>query len=186
MLGRWFALFDTPVGPCGIAWGTRGIIGVQLPEKPPAALRSRLRPRYPDATEAPAPGEISVAIEKLLALLRGERVDLGHLDLDLADVAPFDVAVYAVARVIPPGATVTYGEIAAKVGRPGAAREVGQALGRNPFPLIVPCHRVVAAGGKLGGFSARGGAAMKRRLLAIEHARAGRGPDLFDHAAPTG
>ena len=87
--------------------------------------------------------------------------------------------VYEVARTIPPGATLTYGEIAARLELPGAARDVGQALGRNPFPLVVPCHRVVAAGGRLGGFSARGGAATKRRLLAIEGAIA---PDLFEIA----
>ena len=105
-----------------------------------------------------------------MALLRGEPRDLGAIDLDMSGIPEFPRRVYAVARAIPPGQTVTYGDVAARLGEPGAARAVGQALGRNPFAIIVPCHRVVAAGGRLGGFSANGGAATKRRILAIEGA----------------
>jgi methylated-DNA-[protein]-cysteine S-methyltransferase len=118
------------------------------------------------------------------ALLRGEPRSLMDIELDLEDVPPFECDVYRIARTIPPGATLTYGEVARRLGKPDAAREVGVALGRNPFPLIVPCHRVIAAGGKLGGFSAHGGRTTKRRLLAIEGARADPGPDLFDRRNP--
>lgn len=116
------------------------------------------------------------AIDRVTALLRGERVDLRTLSLDMSDVAEFERDVYVAAREIPPGATLTYGEIARRIGRPTAARDVGVALGRNPFPIIVPCHRVVAANGKTGGFSAVGGVKTKLKLLAIE---GGAGP-LFD------
>ena len=108
--------------------------------------------------------------KRITALLRGEPCDLGSIDLDMSDVPEFHCRVYAVARTIPPGRTLTYGDVAARLGEPGAARAVGQALGRNPFAIIVPCHRVVAAGGRLGGFSAGGGAVTKRRILAIEGA----------------
>ena len=106
----------------------------------------------------------------MTALLGGERVDLADVALDMADVAPFHQRVYEQTRAIPAGATSTYGEIAARIGDPGNARAVGEALGRNPFPIIVPCHRVLAASGKLGGFSAFGGAMTKRRMLIIEGA----------------
>jgi len=114
------------------------------------------------------------AIDGVVALLRGEPSALERIVLDMDGVPAFEQSVYEVARTIPPGATLSYGEIAARLGAPGAARDVGQALGRNPFAIVVPCHRVVAAGGKLGGFSARGGATTKRRLLSVERAR-GRG-----------
>jgi methylated-DNA-[protein]-cysteine S-methyltransferase len=117
------------------------------------------------------------AIDAMTALLRGEAVDLRDVPLDLGAVPDFARRVYAVAQAIPPGSTRTYGEVAAQVGEPGAARAVGRAMGQNPVPIVVPCHRVVAAGGALGGFSARGGASTKRRMLAIEGALA---PTLFE------
>ena len=163
-----FTLFDTAIGRCGIAWGPRGIVALQLPEATPAATRARLHRRCPEAVEAEPPETVRDAIAAIAALLRGEPCDLGSIDLDMGDVPEFHRRVYAVARTIPPGRTLTYGEVAARLGEPGAARAVGQALGRNPFAIIVPCHRVVAAGGRLGGFSAGGGAATKRRILAIE------------------
>ena len=179
MLSIHSATFDTAIGRCGIAWGGKGVVGVQLPEGSEAATRARLRRRFPGADEAVPPADVTRAIEGIQALLRGEAADLGGVALDLDGVPASARRVYEVARTIPPGATLTYGEIAARLELPGAARDVGQALGRNPFPLVVPCHRVVAAGGRLGGFSARGGAATKRRLLAIEGAIA---PDLFEIA----
>lgn len=118
------------------------------------------------------PPTARAAIDGIAALLRGEARDLASVALDLDGLPGFDRRVYELARSIPPGQTLSYGEIAARLGAPAAAREVGQALGRNPFPIIVPCHRVTAAGGRLGGFSAAGGAATKRRLLAIEEAHA--------------
>ena len=117
-----------------------------------------------------------------MALLQGEASDLTSVELDMARVPPFDRRVYEVARTIPPGSTLTYGEIATRLGERRLAREVGQALGQNPFAIVVPCHRVVAAGGKVGGFSARGGIRTKLRMLAIEGAPAAGLLPLFDEA----
>ena len=175
-----FALFDTDIGPCGIAWRARGITGVQLPEASEARTRARLLRRYPHAREAPPPADVRRVIDGIVALLRGEASDLSAAALDMDGVAEFDRRVYELARGIAPGATLSYGEIAARLGERGLARDVGQALGRNPFPLIVPCHRVLAAGGKAGGFSANGGVTTKLRLLTIERARTSDAPTLFD------
>ena len=166
-----FALFDTPIGRCAIAWGERGVVGVQLPEASEARTLARMRRRFPDTPEAPPPAAVERAIEAIVALLQGEAIDLSAITLDMEHVPPFERRVYEVARTIPPGATLAYGDIAARLGAPGEAREVGQALGQNPFPIVVPCHRVLAAGGKVGGFSANGGIATKLRLLTIEGAR---------------
>jgi methylated-DNA-[protein]-cysteine S-methyltransferase len=179
MTAHGFALIDTPVGRCGIAWSERGIAGVQLPEGTEAATRARMLRRHGNVSEVPPPQEIRRAIEGIIALLSGEAVELSETFIDMDGVPPFDRQVYEVARTIRPGATLTYGEVAARVGEPGLARDVGQALARNPFPIVVPCHRVLAAGGKLGGFSARGGAATKRRLLAIEAVHAEGPPRLL-------
>jgi methylated-DNA-[protein]-cysteine S-methyltransferase len=175
-----FALFDTDIGPCGIAWGPRGVTGVQLPEASEARTRARLVRRYPHAREAPPPADVRPVIDGIVALLRGEASDLSAAALDMDEVPEFDRRVYEAARSIAPGATLSYGEIAARLGERGLARDVGQALGRNPFPLIVPCHRVLAAGGKAGGFSANGGVTTKLRLLTIERARTSDAPTLFD------
>lgn len=165
-----FALFDTAVGACAIAWSARGIAGSQLPERSAAATRARMRRRFPGAPEAEPPAAVRPAVDAITALLRGEPADLSTLPLDWAGVSDFDRRVYEVARTVPPGGTIAYGEIARRMGEPGAARGVGQALGRNPFAPIVPCHRVLAAGGRPGGFSASGGTLTKFRLLAIEGA----------------
>jgi methylated-DNA-[protein]-cysteine S-methyltransferase len=165
-----FALFDTAIGRCGVAWTDDGIAAVQLPEASDDAARARLRRRRPLAVEAAPSDDVRRAIDGMTALLRGERVDLSDVALDMDDVAPFHQRVFAIARTIPAGATLTYGEIAARLGDQIGPRAVGEALGRNPFPIVVPCHRVLAASGKLGGFSAHGGAATKRRMLIIEGA----------------
>jgi len=170
MMARSFALFDTAIGRCGVAWGERGVAGVQLPEAGERETRARMLQRFPAAGEAPPPPEVQRVIDRIVALLRGEASDLSTIALDMERVPSFHRRVYEAARAIPPGMTLSYGDIAARVGAPGAARAVGQALGRNPFPIIVPCHRVLAAGGKIGGFSAQGGVATKRRMLAIEGA----------------
>jgi methylated-DNA-[protein]-cysteine S-methyltransferase len=175
-----FAIFETPIGACGIAWGPRGITGLQLPETTAQGTRTRLRRRWAGAIETPPPAGVQRAIDRVLALLAGEAVDLGDIPLDLEAAPDFHRKVYEVARTIPPGQTMTYGEIAKKLGAPHESREVGQALGRNPVAIIVPCHRVLGADGKMGGFSANGGVATKRRILEIEGAAAvGAGP-LFD------
>jgi methylated-DNA-[protein]-cysteine S-methyltransferase len=163
------ALFDTAIGRCGIAWAERGIVGVQLPE-PAGAERARLLRRFPDAVETTPPADVQQAVRGITALLRGEAAALESVALDMSAVAEFDRCVLEATRRIPRGTTRTYGEIAAEVGDPGASRAVGQALGRNPFPVIVPCHRVLAAAGRPGGFSAHGGVATKLRMLAIEGA----------------
>jgi methylated-DNA-[protein]-cysteine S-methyltransferase len=175
-----FTLFDTEIGPCGIAWGDRGVIAVQLPEGDEAKTRARLLRRCPHAREAAPPAAVQAAIEGIISLLRGEGRDLSAIALDMDGLPSFDRRVYEVARTIVPGATLSYGEISTRLGARDLAREVGQALGRNPFPIIVPCHRVLAAGGKAGGFSANGGIATKLRLLTIERARTSATPTLFD------
>ena len=176
-----FCLFDTAIGACAVAWSERGLKGVQLPEADATMARARMARRFPDAVEAAPPAEVREAIAAVTALVGGVARDLGSISLDMGDVDAFPRGVYAVARSIPPGQTLTYGEIATRLGDPNAARAVGEALGRNPFPIVVPCHRVLAAGGKLGGFSANGGVVTKLRLLEIEGAQIGDdSPGLFD------
>ena len=165
------ALFETALGRCGIAWNDRGVTGVQLPEATDDATIARLRRRHPRARESTPSAEARIAIDGMTALLRGERVSLGDVALDMEDVVEFHRRVFELARTIPAGRTSTYGELAARLGDPGSARAVGEALGRNPFPIVVPCHRVLAAEGKTGGFSAPGGAATKLKMLAIEGER---------------
>lgn len=165
-----FTLFDTAIGRCAIAWGDGGIVGIQLPEPQPAATRARMLRRFPGAAPGAPPADVQRVIDDIVALLRGDPRGFATARLDLRDVPEFDRAVYTAARTIAPGETITYGELAARIGDPDAARAVGQSLGRNPFPIVIPCHRVLAAGGKAGGFSASGGAATKLRLLAIEGA----------------
>jgi methylated-DNA-[protein]-cysteine S-methyltransferase len=180
MTAQGFALFDTNIGRCGIAWSARGIAGVQLPEASEAKTRARLMRRHPHAREAPPPADVYRAIDAITSLLRGEACDLSAVALDMDDIPEFNRGVYEAARSIAAGATLSYGELAARVGERGLAREVGQALGRNPFPIIVPCHRILATGGRAGGFSANGGVTTKLRLLTIERARASDAPTLFD------
>ena len=177
-----FALFDTPIGHCGIAWGERGLTGVFLPEDNEALTRARMARRFPDCVALAPPPQVQKAIRDLVALLRGEPnepKDLSDIELDMEGVPPFNRRVYELARGIQPGTTLTYGEIATRLGDPGLARAVGQALGHNPFAPVVPCHRVLAAGGRSGGFSANGGVVTKLRMLQIEHTRFN-GPGLFD------
>jgi methylated-DNA-[protein]-cysteine S-methyltransferase len=175
-----FTIFDTPIGCCGIAWGGRGIVGVQLPERNERATRARVTERFDAARETSPPPEVQRAIDAIGGLLRGEASTLDTIDLDMERVSPFHRRVYELARTIPPGTTLSYGDIAKRLGVPGSARAVGQALGRNPFPIVVPCHRVLAAGGKVGGFSATGGVTTKLRMLSIEGAAAAAQGALFD------
>jgi methylated-DNA-[protein]-cysteine S-methyltransferase len=168
---RGFALFETAIGTCGVAWSDAGIAAIQLPERDHHAVRGRLAKRRGDAREAVPPPDVRQAIAAMVSLLAGEPADLSFVTLDMEGVPDFHRRVYEVARTIPPGATLSYGEIAARLGDPGSARAVGQALGRNPFPIVVPCHRVLAAGGRTGGFSAPGGTRTKLTLLAIEGAQ---------------
>lgn len=177
---RGFALFDTAIGPCAVAWGTRGIVAIALPEGDAEAIRRRLVHRYPETPETLPPPGVGLAVSDIAELLSGVPNDLSRIALDMGHLPEFDRTVYAIARTIEPGATATYGEIASRMNAPGAARAVGAALGRNPFPIVVPCHRVLAANGRPGGFSARGGVALKLRLLNIERAKTAATPSLFD------
>lgn len=174
-----FAIFDTAIGPCGIVWNARGLTGVQLPKKDEAATRSRVQQRYPSAVEAAPSPSVQDAIDGIVALLRGEPRDLAGIAIDNSRTPDFNAKVYAITRRVPPGKTITYGEIAVQLGDKLLAQDVGVALGENPCPLVMPCHRVVAANGKPGGFSAAGGVVTKLKLLSIEGAQPG-GPTLFD------
>jgi methylated-DNA-[protein]-cysteine S-methyltransferase len=172
-----YHVFETAIGWAGIAWcdpvsGNGGLIGSHLPERDPGIVRRTFFRKFPDAQETPLPAEYEQLVEGVRALMRGEKADLSSAQLDLARVPEFNARVYEIARQIPAGETLTYGEIAVKLGDRLLARDVGVALGQNPWPIVVPCHRVTAAGGKLGGFSARGGASTKLKLLQIEGAAA--------------
>jgi methylated-DNA-[protein]-cysteine S-methyltransferase len=167
-MSTYFTVFDTALGACAIAWNKVGIIGANLPEATAAATRQRMQARFPQAQEKPAAARVKAAINKITQLLQGKAVDLSKVSLDMSGVPAFHQQVYTVVRALPVGSTLSYGEVAARLGKPGASRAVGQAMGRNPFPIIVPCHRVLAANGKLGGFSANGGVDTKQRMLQIE------------------
>lgn len=163
-----FALFPSPIGRCALVWGDGGVRGLALPERDEASILRRLRTQF-DAPESATPTEgVAQVIQRVQALLGGQADDLLSVELDYATVPPFHQRVYVEARRVAFGTTVTYGELAKRLLAPGAARAVGQALGKNPFAIIVPCHRIVAASGKLGGFTAHGGATTKQRLLEIE------------------
>lgn len=173
------ALMDTAVGRCAIAWGPRGVKAFQLPEATDDRTVARLQRHTGGLAVAAPPAAVRQAIDDITALLEGQPRDLRDIALDFDGIAPFHRRVYQAARDIPPGQTRTYGEVAEQIGEPGAARAVGQALGLNPFAIIVPCHRVLAAGGRSGGFSANGGVSTKLRILLIEQAQIGDQPGLF-------
>jgi len=177
---RSFALFATALGTCAIAWNEIGVTAVWLPEDNAEALRRKVARRCAGARPIEPSGAIADAVAAITRLLAGERVDLTGVVIDSAGIDDFDRRVYAVTRTIAAGRVLTYGEVAARVGADATARAVGQSLGRNAMPIVVPCHRVVATGGGLGGFSAPGGTATKRRMLAIEDAHPSGPPDLFD------
>src|SRR5436305_1318993 len=138
-IGVGFATFDAALGRCAVAWSAAGIVGVWLPEASPEVLVRRVRHRHPDATHSPPPAEVAAAIAAMTRLLAGEEVDLRDVVLDLSGVTAVHQRIYAVARALPPGVTRTYGEIAREVGLPGGAQVVGQAMGANPCPIVIPC-----------------------------------------------
>ncbi|WP_024506028.1 methylated-DNA--[protein]-cysteine S-methyltransferase [Bradyrhizobium sp. ARR65] len=180
MPNQHFALFDTAIGVCGIEWGPRGINGVQLPMGDVEKTKTRIRQRHGEISEAEPTEEVRHAIDEIVELLSGKPNDLADIALDLEDVPAFNRSVYEIARQIPPGKIMTYGDIAKRLGGVELSRDVGQALGHNPCPIVVPCHRVLAAGNKPGGFSANGGVATKLKMLAIEGAIVNHTPSLFD------
>ncbi|HMG46141.1 MAG TPA: methylated-DNA--[protein]-cysteine S-methyltransferase [Allosphingosinicella sp.] len=178
-----YALFETAIGLCAIVWSARGIVGTQLPESGRGAAVRGLQRRFPDAHSGRPTPAIAAAMARIEAALAGAKDDFAGLALDWRTVSAFDRAVYQEARAIPAGETITYGTLAARLGDPGRAQAVGQALGRNPWPIVVPCHRITGADGKMGGFSAPGGRATKLKLLEIEGALAAESLPLF--GAPT-
>jgi methylated-DNA-[protein]-cysteine S-methyltransferase len=163
-------LFDTALGRCGVAWSARGLAGVQLPERDPAATERRLAAKCESAGAAEPPPAIAALIADLRRYLAGERVEFSQVPVDLDGCDEFRRKVYGALRQVGFGRTVTYGDLARAAGETDweKVRDVGEAMGRNPAPLVIPCHRCLAAGGKLGGFSAHGGTSTKRKLLALE------------------
>jgi methylated-DNA-[protein]-cysteine S-methyltransferase len=185
MSGRGYSIFDTVIGRCGIAWGHAGIAGVQLPEAREIETRRRLYQLYPDAREQRPPPNVEIAIEGIVALLRGQASDLSDVALDMAGMHVFNQRVYELTRAIPRGETRTYGELATKLGASGAVHSVAQALAKNPFVIIVPCHRVLEAGSYADKISPNGGSISKRMLLSIEGTRGGTSSKtLFDVLLP--
>lgn len=175
-----WALFDTPIGACALAWDAAQVVtACRLPATDAATTRRQLRRLVGDVPECPPPPALAAVAARIAAVLEGAADTLEDVALDLSRVPPFHRRVYEAARRIPPGRTVHYGDLARELGDPGAARAVGQALGANPFAPIVPCHRVLAAGGRPGGFSAPGGLATKLRMLELEQACFGGQPGLF-------
>jgi methylated-DNA-[protein]-cysteine S-methyltransferase len=172
-------IFETAGGFCGIAWNSVGITHLQLPTKSAPATERMLLRRVRDSMPGDPTPEIVEAIAAVKRYFEGERTDFSGFELDLNDQDAFCKRIYATARKVGWGQTTTYGTLAHEAGAgPEAARDVGQAMARNPVPLVIPCHRVLAAGGKVGGFSAPGGAAAKLRMLALEGVHVGPPPPL--------
>ena len=184
MSGYGYTVFDTAVGRCGIAWGELGIVGVQLPEAREIDTRRRLFRLYPEAREQRPPLNAEIAIEGIVALLRGANADLAEVMLDMTGIHAFNQRVYQVTRAIPRGETRVYAEIAAAMHAPGAVHSVAQAIARNPFMIIVPCHRVLEPGNYADKISPNGGVISKRRLLSIEGAHATVSKTLFEVLLP--
>ncbi len=174
-----YTLFPTPIGTCAIAWRDSKICASYLPESTPERTASRIAKRSGRATEASPPDFVRSAIEGILDLLSGSPNDLTFVDCDFTGIEPFALNVYSLSRAILPGQTRTYGDLATELGNKSYAQAVGRALGNNPLPIIVPCHRIVGAGGRLTGFSAGGGVNTKLKLLEIEKAQVTPAPTLF-------
>jgi methylated-DNA-[protein]-cysteine S-methyltransferase len=184
MAGRAYTIFDTGIGRCGIAWGDAGIVGVQLPEAREIETRKRLYRLYPDARETRPPANIEPAVEGIVTLLRGESSDFSNVTLDMSGIHGFYQRVYQITRTIPRGETRTYREIATRLGTSGATHSVAQAIARNRFVIIVPCHRVLEADGHADKMSPYGGTISKRRLLSIEGVGNPSSKTLFDALLP--
>lgn len=163
-------LFETAFGPCGLAWSAHGLVAIQWAKAERAAVEKRLRAKTGSAGEATPPPWAAALIEDLRRYFSGEEVDFAAVPIDYSGIDPLRRKLYEAMRALGWGQTTTYGGLARTVGlsEPEAARDVGQAMGRNPVPIVIPCHRVLAAGNKIGGFSAPGGSATKAKLLALE------------------
>ena len=184
MAGRGYAVFDTAIGRCGIVWSDAGISGVQLPEAREIETRRRLFRFFPDARELRPPDTVAATIEAIVAALRGQSRDFSEVLLDMSGISKFSQSVYAYTRAIPRGETSTYQEVATALRASGAVHSVAQALAKNPFMIIVPCHRVLEAGSGVDRMSQNGGVISKRRLLGIEGTRLSTIKTLLDVLLP--
>ena len=175
-------LFDTAIGECGVAWNPRGLVGVQLPEKDRGQTELRLAVKCHSTNAADVPPWVQSLVSDIQRYLAGQPVDFSAVTVDLDGIDDFRKTLYAALRCVGVGRTVTYGELAKELGLTGweGARDVGEAMGKNPMPVVIPCHRVLAAGNKLGGFSAYGGISTKQKLLALEGVSLGKEPDAKD------
>lgn len=167
-----YCLFETAAGFCGLTWSDAGINRFQLPAATEAEARRYLLRKRADAVQGQPPPDIAAAVAAIIRYFGGEKTNFAEITLDLDDQDAFFREIYAATRRVGWGETTTYGALARQLGAgPEAARDVGQAMAKNPVALIIPCHRVLAAGGKLGGFSAPGGTASKIRMLELEGIR---------------
>ena len=173
-------VFSTVIGFIAMAWSPEGLVSLQLPGADRDATRKRLLKglgeragAFPPVEETALPSAVLEWVHRIRAYTSGEHVDFSDVPVDLTGIEAFRRDIYTAARQLGYGETTTYGELAGRAGHPGEARETGQALGANPVTIVIPCHRIMAAGGRIGGFSAHGGIAHKRKLLAMEHARFG-------------
>ena len=181
-----FCLFDTALGSCGVSWGSGGLTSVVLPESSTEATAARLSRRFPGLEAHSPPDDVQAAIEAMASLLSGRPADLDGVRLDLVGIPEFNRRVYEITRRVERGKTTTYGAIAIELGDVRRAQAVGLALGRNPIPIVIPCHRVLAAGGRLGGFSGGTGATTKRAMLLAEGALPDEPLELFDSGSGQG
>ncbi|MBI5264509.1 MAG: methylated-DNA--[protein]-cysteine S-methyltransferase [Bradyrhizobium sp.] len=185
MGGRGYTVFDTAVGRCGIVWSDAGIVGVQLPEAREIDTRRRIFQLHPEAREQRPTLNAEMAIDGIVALLQGGNSDLCGVVLDVDGIPRFSQRVYEVARAIPRGETRSYDELAAQMRPTGAMHSVAQAIAKNPFMIVVPCHRVLDTGKYADGISPYGGVISKRRLLSIEGAHpSASSRTLFDALLP--
>lgn len=185
MAGRGYSVFDTAVGRCGIVWSDAGIVGVQLPQAREIDTRRRIFQLHPEAREQRPPLNAEIAIDGIMALLRGDDGEFSEVVLDMTGIRRFHQRAYEAARTVPRGETRTYDELAAQMRPSGAAHSVAQAIAKNPFMIIVPCHRVLEAGNYADQISPYGGIISKRRLLSIEGTRpVASGRTLFDTLLP--
>ena len=186
MSGYGYTIFDTAIGRCGIAWSDSGIVGVQLPQAREIETRGQILRQFSGARESRPSPNAELAIEGIVTLLGGQPADLSEVTIDMNGITPFNRRVYELTRTIPRGETRIYGELASSLRASGAARSVAQAIARNPFMIIVPCHRVLEAGNYTDRISPNGGVISKRRLLSLEGAGSASSRTLFEVLLPSG
>jgi methylated-DNA-[protein]-cysteine S-methyltransferase len=166
--GGCYCLFETAIGTCAIAWSARGVVRVGLPERTRAETELRIRASLGGGVRTKPTPKVAAVARRIALHVAGRPQRFDAVVLDMSRAPPFHRRAYDALRAVPAGATVTYGELARAAGSPRSARAVGQAMAKNPFPIVVPCHRVVTSAGSPGGFSAFGGAKTKLLLLARE------------------